>query len=75
MVLDRPVHAAEAADGTTVGAPLASGCAAYGGLAQNAPPPRFLASAGRGYVMTTSQRLSPLPLLLIALLAPSDVLL
>ena len=42
MALDRPVHAPETADGTTapaVAAPLASGFAAYGGLAQMSPPP------------------------------------
>ena len=56
MTLDRPVHAPETADGPTasaVAAPLASGFAAYGGLAQMftpppPPPPRFLASARRG---------------------------
>ena len=46
MAVDRPVHAPEAADGTAapaVAAPLASGFAAYGGLAQMfTPPPRFL---------------------------------
>ena len=48
MVLDRPDHAPEAADGTTVAAPLASGFAARSGLAQMSPPPRdFLASPRR----------------------------
>ncbi len=45
MTLNRPVHAADAADGATVAAPLASGFAAYGGPAQMftpPPPPRFL---------------------------------
>ena len=40
MTLDRPVHAAETADGTAapaVAAPLASGFAAYSGLAQMCP--------------------------------------
>ena len=53
MTLDRPVHADETADGTAahaVAAPLASGFAAYGGLAQmfTPPPPIFwpLRSAG-----------------------------
>ena len=45
MTLDRPVHAAETADGPAapaVAAPLASGFAAYGGLAQMfTPPPDF----------------------------------
>ena len=42
MAFDRPVHAPETADGTTapaVAAPLASGFAAYGGLAQMFTPP------------------------------------
>ena len=42
MALDRPAHAPEAADGTTASAavaPLTSGFAAYGGLAQTFPPP------------------------------------
>ena len=49
MALDRPVHAPEAADGTTaraVAAPAAPGSAAHGGLAQMFP--RLLAPAGRG---------------------------
>ena len=37
MTLDRPVHAPETADGTAVAALLASGFAAYGGLAQMPP--------------------------------------
>ena len=45
------VHATEAADGTAasaVAAPLTSGFAAYGGLAQTfTPPPRFFAWASR----------------------------
>ena len=43
MTLDRPVHAPETADGPAVAAPLASGFAAYGGLAQmfTPPPPIF----------------------------------
>ena len=45
MALDRPVHAPETADGTAapaVAAPLASGFAAYSGLAQMfTPPPIF----------------------------------
>ena len=49
MTLDRPVHAPEAADGTTepaVAALTALGSAVHGGLAQmSPPPPRFLASA------------------------------
>ena len=52
MMLDRPVHAPETADGTTapaVAAPAALGSAVHGNLAQtfNPPPPRFLASASR----------------------------
>ena len=42
MALDRPVHAPETADGTTapaVAAALASGFAAYDGLAQKFTPP------------------------------------
>ena len=49
MGLDRPVHAPEAADGTTapaVALHVAQGSAIHGGLAQM--PPRFLASASRG---------------------------
>ena len=51
MTLDRPVHADETADGTAahaVAAPLASGFAAYGGLAHmfTPPPPRFSALSG-----------------------------
>ena len=45
MALDRPIHAAEAADGTMFPAAatsLAPGFAAYGGLAQMfTPPPDF----------------------------------
>ena len=54
MTLDRPVHAAETADGTAASAvavPLASGFAAHGGPApmfKPPPPPRFLDLAGRG---------------------------
>ena len=62
MALDRPVHAPETADGTTapaVAAPLTSGFAAYGGLAQM--PPRFSALAGRRRVMIASGRLAPWP--------------
>ena len=52
MTLDRPVHASEAADGTTapaVAALAALGSAMHGNLAQTftPPPPRFLASASR----------------------------
>ena len=39
---NKPLHAPETADGTAapaVAAPLASGFAAYGGLAQMSPPP------------------------------------
>ena len=57
MTLDRPVHAVETADGPAapaVAAPLASGFAAYGGLAQmfTPPPPDFgpLRPAGRDYL-------------------------
>ena len=42
MALDRPVHAAEEADGTAasaVASPLASGFAVRGGLAQPLPTP------------------------------------
>ena len=42
MALDRPVHAAEEADGATaeaVAAPCAPEAAAHGGLAQMPPPP------------------------------------
>ena len=42
MALDRPVHAAEAEDGTTahaVAAPLAPGISALGGIAQKFTPP------------------------------------
>ena len=42
MTLDRPVHAPEAADGTTapaVAALAALGSAAHGDLAQTPPPP------------------------------------
>ena len=46
MALERPVHAPETADGTAAPAavaPLASGFAAYGGLAQTfTPPPPIL---------------------------------
>ena len=64
MTLDRPVHAPETADGPTasaVAAPLASGFAAYGGLAQlfTPPPPRFLALSGQRVVII-SRRPSPL---------------
>ena len=50
MTLDRPVHAPETADGTTapaVAAPLASGFAAYGGLAQMTPPPPPILGPGK----------------------------
>ena len=53
MTVDRPVHAPETADGPTasaVAAPLASGFAAYGGLAQmfTPPPPDFWPSQAGG---------------------------
>ena len=53
MALDRPAQAPETADGTTapaVAAPLASGFAAYGGLAQmfTPPPPDFWPRQTRG---------------------------
>ena len=44
MTLDRPVHAAETADGTAslaVARHVALGFAAYGGLAQMSPRPTF----------------------------------
>ena len=52
MALDRPVHAAEAADGpaaSAVALHVAPGSASHDGPAQtfNPPPPRFLASASR----------------------------
>ena len=49
MGLDRPVHAPEAADGTTapaVAVPVALGSAPHGGLAQPFPP--FLACDNPG---------------------------
>ena len=49
LELDRPVHAPETADGTmasAVAAPLASGFATYGGLAQTPPPPNLPGLAG-----------------------------
>ena len=63
MALDRSVHAPETADGTAVpavAAPLASGFAAYGGLAQLFTPPGYL---GRSH--DHPRRLTPLPLALI----------
>ena len=59
MTLDRPVREPETADGATVAAPLASGFAAYSGLAQ-LPPPGYL---GRSH--DHPRRLTPLPLALI----------
>ena len=44
MAFDRPVQAREATCSMTapaVAAPLASGCAVHGGLAQMSPPPDF----------------------------------
>ena len=63
MTLDRPVHADETADGTAahaVAAPLASGFAAYGGLAQMFTPPDFLPSQDGQRVVIISRRHSPL---------------
>ena len=65
MAFDRPVHAAETADGPAapvVAAPLASGFAAYGGLAQMfpPPPPRFSGLSGQRVVII-SRRTSPWP--------------
>ena len=70
MILDRPVHAPEAADGTTasaVAAPVASGFAVYGGLAQtfNPPPPDFRPSQAGWRVMITSQAALASSLLII----------
>ena len=56
MTLDRPIHAAETADETAapaVAAPLASGFAAYDGLAQM--PPDFRPSQAGWRVMITSR--------------------
>ena len=67
MALDRPVHPAETADDTTApaaAAPATPGISALGGLAQKSPP-RFLAWASRGPVMTASRRLAKLPLPLL----------
>ena len=57
-----PAHAPETADGPAVAAPLASGFAAYGGLAQmfTPPPPPILAFSGQRVVIT-SRRTSPWP--------------
>ena len=50
MALNRPVHAAETADGTTEPAVAAPGTAGHGDLGQTPPPPpppRLLALASR----------------------------
>ena len=48
MALNRPVQAAETADGGTAPAVAAPGTAGHGDLGQTAPPPpRLLASASR----------------------------
>ncbi len=63
MTLDRPVHEPETADGTeapAVAAPLASGFAAYSGLAQMFTPPPIL-----GVSHNRLRRLTPLSLALI----------